>query len=599
MNKQLKIRDLTLRDGQQSQFATRMNQAQVDKVLPDYAQAHFFAMEVWGGAVPDSVMRYLNESPWERLESIKAGVGNSTKLTALSRGRNLFGYNPYPDSVIEGFCSNAVKSGIDIMRIFDALNDIENMKSSIRFVKEAGGMADCAVCYTVDPKFSRMERFRALLQGKSLPNDIFNIDYFVKKAKELEAVGADMITIKDMAGLIDPATSAKLIKALKNEIGIPVDLHTHCTPGYGVASLLSAMVNGVDIVDTAILSFSGGPAAPAYEIIRIFADKLGMDTGIDNAVVARIDLALRSIRAELSKFDQYKRLPPPMDLSTDHLPPELNSLFDDALELTVGGKLGKALERCRQIEAAFNYPEPDAIVQTAQIPGGMYTNMMAQLKEAKLEQHLSEVLRVVPIVRLDAGVPPLVTPTSQIVGVQAVNYVVSKIKGEDVYANVSKNFAELVKGSYGKTPWPVNPDFRFKICGVREEIPYDTSKYAKQPNPTLAEAGGSLLAVDEKEELLLELFPSVAEKFLKGRRVAEWEKLHGPADAAKSSGLGERTAAAAGAAGESASEALDPAGIQYFTAPAFASEAAPLPPGYAVEDGLSPEYWQFAVENAE
>ncbi|MDP2815936.1 MAG: hypothetical protein Q8O19_04585, partial [Rectinemataceae bacterium] len=143
MNKQLKIRDLTLRDGQQSQFATRMNQAQVDKVLPDYRKANFYAMEVWGGAVPDSVMRYLNESPWVRLESIKAGIGDSSKLTALSRGRNLFGYNPYPDSVIEGFCSNAVKSGIDIMRIFDALNDIENMKSSIRFVKEAGGMADC------------------------------------------------------------------------------------------------------------------------------------------------------------------------------------------------------------------------------------------------------------------------------------------------------------------------------------------------------------------------------------------------------------------------------------------------------------------------
>ncbi|PKL06227.1 MAG: carboxylase [Spirochaetae bacterium HGW-Spirochaetae-9] len=598
MNKQLKIRDLTLRDGQQSQFATRMNQAQVDKVLPDYRKANFYAMEVWGGAVPDSVMRYLNESPWERLESIKSGIGNSSKLTALSRGRNLFGYNPYPDSVIEGFCSNAVKSGIDIMRIFDALNDIENMKSSIRFVKEAGGMADCAVCYTVDPKFSGMERFKALLSGKSLPNNIFNIDYFVKKAKALEAVGADMITIKDMAGLIDPAMSAKLIKALKNEIGIPVDLHTHCTPGFGVASLLAAMVNGVDIVDTAILSFSGGPAAPAYEIIRIFADKLGMDTGVDNAAVARIDGALRFIRAELSKFDQYKRLPPQMDLSKDHLPAELNSLFDDALELTVGGKLTKALERCRQIEAAFNYPEPDAIVQTAQIPGGMYTNMMAQLKEAKLEQHLSEVLRVVPIVRLDAGVPPLVTPTSQIVGVQAVNYVVSKIKGEDVYANVSKNFAELVKGSYGKTPWPVNPDFRFKICGIKEEIPYDTSNYAKQPNPTLAEAGGHPLAVDEKEELLLELFPSVAEKFLKGQRIAEWEKLHGPAGARKESEPSEK-AAAAGAAGESVAETPDPAGIQYFTAPAFASEAAPLPPGYAVEDGHDAEYWQFAVENAE
>jgi pyruvate/oxaloacetate carboxyltransferase len=595
MKKQLKIRDLTLRDGQQSQFATRMNQAQVDRVLPDYRDAHFFAMEVWGGAVPDSVMRYLNESPWQRLESIKAGIGGSSKLTALSRGRNLFGYNPYPDSVIGGFCRNAVASGIDIMRIFDALNDIENMKSSINFVKEAGGMADCAVCYTVDPKFSGMERFRSFISGKRLPNDIFNIDYFVKKAKALEAVGADMITIKDMAGLIDPVKSAKLIKALKNEVSVPIDLHTHCTPGYGVASLLSAMVNGVDIVDTAMLSFSGGPAAPAYEIIRIFADKLGMETGVDNAAVAKIDAKLRDIRAELAKFDQYKRLPPSMDLSKDTLPPELNSLFDDALEFTVGGKFVKALERCRQIEAAFNYPEPDAIVQTAQIPGGMYTNMMAQLKEAKLEQHLNEVLKVVPIVRLDAGVPPLVTPTSQIVGVQAVNYVVSKIKGEDPYANVSKNFAELVKGSYGKTPWPVNPEFRLKICGTKEEIPYDTSNYKEQPNPILEEAGGSLLAIDEKEKLLLELFPSVAEKFLKGQRMEEWKK----SDGYKAATAAAVTAAVSDSAEKNSQEAPDSAGIQYFIPPAFASDASSLPADYAVEDGHGADYWQFAVENAE
>jgi len=575
-----------------------MTQNQVDRVLPYYKHARFYAMEVWGGAVPDSVMRYLNESPWRRLESIKAGVGDASKLTALSRGRNLFGYNPYPDSVIGGFCRNAVESGIDIMRIFDALNDIENMKSSIAFVKEAGGMADCAVCFTVDPKFSGMERFRAFLSGKRLPSTIFSVEYFVKKAKALEAEGADMITIKDMAGLIDPAVSAKLIRALKNEIGVPIDLHTHCTPGYGVASLLAAMVNGVDIVDTAILSFSGGPAAPAYEIIRIFADKLGMDTGVDNAAVARIDEALREIRAQLSKFDQYKRLPPKMDLSKDSLPPELNLLFDDALEFTVGGKLGKALELCRKIEAAFNYPEPDSIVQTAQIPGGMYTNMMSQLQEAKLEHHLGEVLKAVPIVRLDSGVPPLVTPTSQIVGVQAVNYVVSKTKGEDVYANVSKNFAELVKGSYGKTPWPIDPDFRLKICGTREETPYDTSKYRKQPNLPVAEAGGSLLALDEKEELLLELFPSVAEKYLKGQRIAVWEKANG--GTAPAAAPGAIPGVASGKPAEAGrSLAIDASGIQYFTVPAFSSGAAPLPPDYAVEDGHSPEYWQYAVENAE
>jgi oxaloacetate decarboxylase alpha subunit/pyruvate carboxylase subunit B len=522
MNKRLSIRDLTLRDGQQSQFATRMNQAQVDRVLPYYREAKFYAMEVWGGAVPDSVMRFLNESPWARLESIRDGVAGVSKLTALSRGRNLFGYNPYPDSVIEGFCRNSVKSGIDIMRVFDALNDIDNMTSTIRFVKENGGMADCAVCYTVDPKFTFKERVSGFLKGRKLPGELFGVPYFVRKAKELAAAGADMITIKDMAGLVEPATSAVLIKALKNEVGVPIDLHTHCTPGYGTASLLMAMVNGVDIIDTVIMNFSGGPAAPAYEIIQLLADRLGIDTGVDRAAVGKINRELKDIRGDLAKFDQYKRMPPEVDLS-DYTPStQLASLLDGAAEAAVAGKADETLRLCQLIEAYFNYPEPDKIVQRAQIPGGMYTNMMSQLKEMKLEHHLDEVLQIVPQVRLDAGVPPLVTPTSQIVGVQAVNCIVDKTQGKPFYSNVSKNFIELVKGSYGRTPFAIDPDFRQKIAGVRDETPYDTSKYKKQSNPEIPEFGGVRLAVDEKEELLLELFPSVADKFLRGVREAAY-----------------------------------------------------------------------------
>lgn len=525
MAKRILIRDLTLRDGQQSQFATRMTQAQVDRVLPHYRKAGFYAMEVWGGAVPDSVMRYLNESPWTRLESIRDGVAGASKLTALSRGRNLFGYNPYPDSVIEGFCRNSVKSGIDIMRVFDALNDIDNMTSTIRFVKENGGLADCAVCYTVDPKFTFGDRVSAFFKGKKIPGTLFGIPYFVRKAKELAAAGADMITIKDMAGLVDPATSAELIKALKGEIGVPIDLHTHCTPGFGTASLLMAMVNGVDIIDTVIMNFSGGPAAPAWEIMQLLAERLGMETGVDKAAVAAINGELRGIRTELSKFDQFKRLPPEVDLTSYKPSAELASLLDGAVEAASAGKTSETLRLCQAIEAAFNYPEPDEIVKTAQIPGGMYTNMMAQLKEFKLDGHLNEVLAIVPKVRLDAGVPPLVTPTSQIVGVQAVNCIVDKAQGKPFYTNVSKNFIDLVKGSYGRTPFPVDPEFRQKIAGVRDETPYDTSKYKKQDNPELVDCGGFRLAKDEKEELLLELFPSVADKYLKGVREAEWEKL--------------------------------------------------------------------------
>lgn len=529
MARSIKIRDLTLRDGQQSQFATRMTQAQVDRVLPYYKQAHFYAMEVWGGAVPDSVMRYLGENPWYRLESIRDGVAGVSKLTALSRGRNLFGYNPYPDSVIEGFCRNSVRSGIDIMRIFDALNDTDNMTASIRFVQENGGLADCAVCFTVDPKFTGKDRLKAFLSGKKLPGRIFDIPYFVNKAKDLVAKGADIITIKDMAGLVDPATSATLIKALKNEITVPINLHTHCTPGYGTASLLMAMVNGVDIVDTVIMNFSGGPAAPAYEIIQLLADILEIETGVDKAAVAAINRELREIRLELAKFDQYKRLPPEIDL-TDYTPDaSLKNLLEAAAEAAVAGQSAKVLDLCQKIEASFNYPEPDEIVQHAQIPGGMYTNMLAQLQEFKMEHLVKDVLQMVPQVRLDAGIPPLVTPTSQIVGAQAVSCVIEKSKGKDQYSSPSKNFVDLVKGSYGRTPYPVDPGFREKIAGVREETPYDTSKYKKQPNPVLAEFGNVLLAKDEKDELLLELFPSIAEKFLKQERSKEFELSGGQA----------------------------------------------------------------------
>jgi len=203
----LLIRDVTLRDGQQSLFATRMPQEQIDRLLPLYRDACFYALEVWGGAVPDSVMRYLNENPWTRLLKIKEGVGNSSKLTALSRGRNLFGYNPYPEEVIEGFNRHAIGSGIDIMRIFDALNDMENIRSTINYVKQNGGIADAAISFTVDPKFTSRQKIRSLLKLRALPHHIFSIDYFVGKAKEAEAMGADMITIKDMAGLITPSTT--------------------------------------------------------------------------------------------------------------------------------------------------------------------------------------------------------------------------------------------------------------------------------------------------------------------------------------------------------------------------------------------------------
>lgn len=517
MSRKLLIRDLTLRDGQQSLFATRLSQQQVERVLPFYKDANFYAMEVWGGAVPDSVMRYLNEDPWYRLESIKAAIGDVSLLTALSRGRNLFGYNPYPDSVIEGFNRNAIKSGLGIMRIFDALNDLDNMRTTIKFVKENGGIADCCICYTVDPHFTKRAKLKALLHAKLLKFNIFTNEYFLEKAKKLEEMGADMITIKDMAGLIPPKRAGILVRMLKENVKVPIDFHTHCTPGFGLASTLMAIVNGVDIVDTNIMNFAGGTAAASYELIHLFCEKLGIDTGVNTEAVVKINRELREIRVEMAEFDSTKRFPREFDITKDKLPKDIDHLFDLAIEYAKAEKTDELLVTTHKIESWFNFPEPDEFVKNAEMPGGMYSNMQVQLRQLKLEKLLPRTLELIPVVRLASGCPPLVTPTSQIVGVQAVNCALDEEKGLPPFTTKSIQYVNLVKGSYGKTPVPVDPEFRYKITGVREEIPYDTSFYKKQDNPVFHEYGGVMLASNEKEELLLELFPQVATNYLKGK----------------------------------------------------------------------------------
>ncbi len=530
--KRLLIRDLTLRDGQQSSFATRMNQHQVDRVLPFYKQANFYAMEVWGGAVPDSIMRYLGENPWTRLETIKASVGDVSKLTALSRGRNLFGYAPYTDEIIEGFCRNSISSGLGIMRIFDALNDVDNVKSTIKYVKKYGGIADCAVCYTIDPHFTAGERMKAAMSGKKLPKEVFTDAYFLDKAKQMAALGADMITIKDMSGLIPPARVTGLIKLFKKHIDLPVDFHTHCTPGYGLASVVAAIAAGADVVDTNIWNFAGGPAAPAIELIWVFCKKMGVELDINMEAVAKINAELIPIRAELAEFDTVKQLPKPFNPLTDTLPAEVDALFDKAVKAAQKEDEKTLVETCQAIEHYFGFPAPNLLVQKAEIPGGMYTNMVAQLKQLKSEDILEKAMELIPRVRLDAGLPPLVTPTSQIVGAQAVNCAIDQKNGKPLYTNVSNQFVNLVKGEYGKTPVPVDPDFRLKIAGVREETPYDTSNYKMQPNPVLENCGGLHLAEGEKEVLLMELFPAVAEPFLRKQKQAACEASRPAAPAA-------------------------------------------------------------------
>ena len=523
MARKLLIRDLTLRDGQQSLFATRMNQQQIDRVLPFYKEANFYAMEVWGGAVPDSVMRFLKENPWDRLEKIKAAVGDVSKLTALSRGRNLFGYSPYSDEIIDGFCRNAIASGLGIMRIFDALNDVNNIKSTVKYVKQYGGIADCAVCYTIDPRFSAGERLKAMFSGKKLPKKVFTDAYFLDKARQMEALGADMITIKDMSGLIPPRRVAGLIRLFKKELSVPVDFHTHCTPGYGLASVVAAIAAGADIVDTNIWNFAGGPAAPAIELIYLFCKKMGIEMDVDMEAVGKINGELLNIRKELEAFDAVRQFAKPFDVLNDTLPPAIEQEFDRAVTAVERNDETSLIAACHAIESHFNFPAPNELVKNAEIPGGMYTNMVAQLKQLKSEHILEKAMLLIPRVRLDAGLPPLVTPTSQIVGAQAVNCALDQMNGKPMYSNTSNQFVNLVKGEYGKTPVPVDPEFRFKIAGVREETPYDMNRYKMQPNPVLEEYGGVLLAENEKEVLLLELFPNVAKEYLTGVKKARYE----------------------------------------------------------------------------
>ncbi|MDE6134193.1 MAG: carboxylase, partial [Muribaculaceae bacterium] len=524
--RKLKIRDLTLRDGQQSLFATRLPQAEIDKLLPYYENAGFYIMEVWGGAVPDSVMRYLDESPWDRLRIISKAMKGKSLLSALSRGRNLFGYVPYPDTVLEGFYKEAIANGLNVMRIFDALNDIDNVKESIRLINQLGGIADGAVCYTVDPKSEPAAPvgFFGRLFGKKAaePEKIFTDEYFVGKAKEMERLGAKIITLKDMAGLVNPLRAASIISKLKSNLSVPVDFHTHCTPGYGLASSLMAIINGVDILDTNIWWFGGGSAAPAIELIYIFCQKLGVEIEADMKAVGEIRDRLLAARQSLKAFDLGK-LPNAFDPLKDTLPANIDAEFDRAIAAAKALDEDALLDACHKIEAYFGFPKPNEIVKNAEVPGGMYSNMVAQLKALGAEDLLDDAMRLIPMVRRDAGLVPLVTPTSQIVGSQAVSVALDRKKGNPDYSNPSNQFISLVKGEYGHTPVPVDPAFREKITGSPVEKPYDVSSYKKPANPTLDEFGGASLASNKEEELLLELLPTVANGFLRKRRAEEYQ----------------------------------------------------------------------------
>jgi len=478
--KSIRYNDLSLRDGHQSLFATRMTGKQIAKVVDDIARCGFYNMEVWGGATLDVCMRYLDENPFERLGMITDVTKGHSLSRALCRGANLFGYQPYPSDIIRDFSLAALERGLDIMRIFDALNDPENLKVAVKAVKEGGGKVDAAVCYTTGP--------------------VFSVDYWTKIFKTYEDLGADMISVKDMAGLATPRAAWELIPALTHELTVPLHWHSHCTPGYGHLTAIIGMILGIDCIDTCFMPFAGGSSHPSVELLHFFAGRLGIDDGIDTTNFQRIDAELRVVREELSEYDKFKsHIPAPFDPT-----PELEKMADDIIVAIALGDLDLALVLMHKVEADMGFPPPDLKVRDAQVPGGMLTNLLSQLEAFGMIDRLNDVLEEIPVVREACGYVPLVTPTSQIVGVQAVN----NVKFGRWQNNIT-DYVRLVKGEFGRTPMKVDPDFREKIAGTRDEIRYDPSNFDYEL-PETEEFSTDDLYPDRELELCYYLFPKVA-----------------------------------------------------------------------------------------
>ncbi len=440
----VKITDLTLRDGHQSLIATRMRTRDMLPILEKMDEVGFFSLEVWGGATFDACIRYLNEDPWERLREIKKRVEN-TPLQMLLRGQNLVGYRHYPDDIVEKFVIKSIENGIDIIRIFDALNDIRNMEFAIKVAKKHDAHVQGAFCYTISP--------------------VHTIEKFVELAKKLEELGCDSICIKDMAGLISPKDAYELVKSLKKELSIPIDLHSHTTSGMAPIAHYTACEAGVDILDTCFSAFAWGTSHPPTESIVASLKGTKYDTGLDLELLAEIGEYFRKVR------EKYK------------------GLFSDHSQIV------------------------DVNVLVYQVPGGMLSNLVSQLKEQNALEKLDEVLKEVPKVREDLGYPPLVTPTSQIVGTQAVMNV---LLGER-YKVVLKEVKDYVKGLYGKPPAPIKPEIVKKILG--DEKPIDVRPAdLLEPEYEKRKIEAEKLGIVKKEEDILTyaLFPQIAVKFLRG-----------------------------------------------------------------------------------
>ena len=447
----VKITETVLRDAHQSLIATRMTTDEMLPIIDKMDKIGYHSLEAWGGATFDSCLRFLNEDPWERLRKIRAAAKN-TKLQMLFRGQNILGYRHYADDVVEYFVQKSIANGIDIMRIFDALNDVRNLKTAIKACKKEKGHVQATVCYTISP--------------------VHTIETYTEMAKQLEEMGADSICIKDMAALLVPYEAYKLVKALKETVKIPIQLHTHCTSGVGEMTYLKAIEAGVDIVDCAISPLALSTSQPATEPLVATLQGTDRDTGLDLGALTEIADYFKPLREKYLESGL---------MNTKVLGVDINTLL-------------------------------------YQVPGGMLSNLVSQLKQANAEDKFDEVLKEVPRVRKDFGYPPLVTPTSQIVGTQAV---LNVLMGER-YKMVTKESKGLVKGEYGKTPVPVSDEIKKIIIGDEKQI---TCRPADNIKPELDKIRNECKEYIEQDEDVLSyaLFDSVATKFFQQRQAAKYK----------------------------------------------------------------------------
>ena len=452
--KKVQFTETVLRDASQSLIATRLPYEKMEPILETMDKAGYYSAECWGGATFDVCLRFLSEDPWERLRKIRAKMPN-TKLQMLLRGQNILGYKHYPDDIVRRFVRASVKNGIDIIRIFDALNDVNNLKVAIEETVKSGAIASGTISYTTSPVHTR--------------------EKYVEMVKELAQMGVGSICIKDMAGILTPAAAYDLVAAIKDAVDLPVVMHTHCTTGLAYMTYLKGIEAGADVIDTAISPFSGGTSQPATETLAYALKELGYEVELDQPTLYKIADYFKPIRNEYIKDGTLN----PISMGTD--------------------------TQC------LNY----------QIPGGMLSNLLSQLKSLNALDKFDEALKETPAVRKDMGYPPLVTPTSQLVGTQAVQNVLA---GER-YKNVGAEIKAYCRGEYGRTPAPIDPEVRAKILG--EEKPIEGRYADSLPTDTFEKTAEKLgdTAKCEEDVLSYIAFPAVAEKFFDNRRAEEEKKV--------------------------------------------------------------------------